>query len=161
MKAILSMLVGIATLFGGVIGSIATADDHKYLYVTSGIGRPPVGRSNIRIMNPSPTQTATVDIQVFDEYGWNVGSDRTITLGPRRLVRVVRTDEEMRGSLGTSLRSVFITSTEELWVFAQKGAAGPGRMTLPVYSQVVPTTPTTPTTPPGGGGDEKDTDDKT
>lgn len=156
MKAILSMLVGIATLFGGVIGSIATADDHKYLYATSALGRPPVGRSNIRIMNPSPTQTATVDIQVFDENGWNVGSDRTITLGPRRVVRVLR-GEAMRGSLDTNLRSVFITSTEELWVFALKGAGGPGKMTLPVYSQVVPTTPTT---PPGGDKDTDDEDDK-
>ena len=136
MKAIIAILIGFATL----IGSVATADDHKYMYVVSGMVKPPHGTNNVRIMNLGERQ-ATVDIQVIDGVGMDVESNiDTITLPSNNMVPVIRSTEEWVGSRasGSVHRSIRITSSEELWILALKGAGGAGRIVLPVHSQVLP-----------------------
>ena len=150
MKMIFNILAGIAILFGSVIGSVATADDHKYEYVISGINHN--GRTMIRILAPSGRQ-ATVDFKVTDQFNQDVGSNiPTLTLEPNFMRRVL-TPAQLTGNGQNHFRTVRITSTEELWVFAGMGGP-PQRMIFPVFSRVVPTTPTTPEktddTCPGG-----------
>ena len=91
-------------------------------------------------MNPTE-QTATVEFQVIDAFGRDVGSDvPAITLAPNNMRKVLRRESDLTGTLDTSIpRSVLITSTEELWILAIKGAGGESRVTVPVYSRVVPT----------------------
>ena len=140
MKTIFTILIGIATLIGGAVGSVATADDHKYEYVIAGINH--TGRTMIRILTPSGRQ-ATVDFKVTDQYNQDVGSNiPTLTLEPNFMRRVVR-PAQLTGNGRNFFRTVRITSTEELWVYAGMGIA-PQREIFPVFSRVVPTTPTTP-----------------
>ena len=71
-KATLLMLVGIATL----IGSVATADDHKYQYVFSGMNHR--GHHNILALSVSGDQ-AELDIEVTNRGGTDVGSVDSVT----------------------------------------------------------------------------------
>ena len=142
MKMIFNILVGIATLFAGAITNVATADDHRYQYIVSGIH---IGKHQIvRIMGTSG-QATTVEIKVLDDHGANVGSDTTRTLQPNNMRRILAGTTAITGTSTSTrpFRTVFITANEKLWVHAMRGVFPDQRsmVTLPVFEKVLPTTP--------------------
>ena len=135
-KTTLSMLVGIATLLVGSIGSVATADDHKHEYLITGINH--TAGHKVLLMNTSDTQT-TVAIEVTDQTNRNVGSDTTVTLQPYYMTRILR-GAAMRGSIGFQFRTVRILSDVELYVVALRSSShgSPSRWNIPVYHRILP-----------------------
>ena len=135
MKTLISMLVGIATLLAGSIGSVATADHHKHEYLITGINH--TTGHKVLLMNTSETQT-TVAIEVTDQTNRNVGRDTTVTLQPYYMTRVLRS-ADMTGNLPRSLfRTVRILSDVELYIVATRSASSRAPWGIPVYHRILP-----------------------
>ena len=138
-KVILSMLVGIATLLVGSIGSVATADDHKYLYVFSGMNHQ--GRHNILALSVSGDQ-AELDIEVTNRGGVDVGSVDSVTILAGYMKRLLLPAELTGNGIGDRFRTVRITSTEKLWIMVRRFNDN-GAIIVPVSEQVIPCSDTT------------------
>ena len=143
MKFVLGILVGIATLFDGVIGSVATADDHRYQYVFSGVSHR--STHNVLALSVSGRQ-ATLDIEVTNRFGVDVGSVDSVTISPGFMQRLLLPAEMSGDNSGDIFRTVRITSNERLWIMVRRNFPKT-ILVVPVVEQVLPTTPTTPTTP--------------
>ena len=134
MKTLISMLVGIATLLAGSIGSVATADDHKYQYVFSGMNH--LGRHNILALSVSGDQ-AELDIEVTNRGGVDVGSVDSVTILAGYMKRLLLPAELTGNGIGDRFRTVRITSTEKLWIMARR-TGDLGTIVVPVSEQVIP-----------------------
>ena len=142
MKTILSVLVGIATLLGGAVGSVVTADDHRYLYIVTGMSIP-VGAANYVEMYSTYGEEVTADVQVYDEHGADVGST-TLTIPANNLVRVPFSTirgpvPNVIGALGDFgfRRTVQIESNGEIHISAYQLYTYYGR-NISVYSRILP-----------------------
>ena len=131
-KAILSMLVGFATL----IGSVATADDHKYQYLLSGINHEKY--QFVRVMGTSG-QTTTIKLELFDEDGLKVADDQMVTLLPMHMRRVFK-NARITGTVPTEspFRTIRITADEPLWVHATRRTWEDSAVTISVFEKVLP-----------------------
>ena len=128
------MLVGIATLLVGSVGSVVKADDHKYLYLFSGISH----RNNHNVLAVSVSgRRATLNIEVTDRYARNVGSDATVTIEPGYMQRLLLPDAMTGNGSGDRFRTVRIVSNEKLWIMVRRSSDTKVAV-VPVYEQVIP-----------------------
>ena len=139
MKTIITMLVGIATLFGGVIGSVATADDHRHLYIVGALPLRSWAGGQIRLTN-TLNKEVTATVQVYDDDGTDVGNT-TVTVPVNGLVKVPYLT--LRGPTNgdfDSFRTVHITTNGEVLVNAWQSWNRMYGSALAVYHRVLPHT---------------------